>query len=248
MKKIFITLFFLTTIILTVNLNTFGKYVEQVRVGSFDLTINDDTRKLYLVEGEKFNKLLKKTTSTIVFDLYENYPSFRSRTDGISCGIYLNEESENDLIQLFYDNNNAYVLSEKIIYANPISNALFRNCYSINDIKFNAFDTSDVINAKEMFSSCVSLKTLNISCFATNKIENMEGMFQYCLTLHNIYVSSKWVIDNVKNGFGMFTFCIILEGGKNTRYIDQLVGNRDSYIYAKIDGGKDDPGYFSELV
>lgn len=247
MKKAFTILILLVTIILTLNIYVLGKYTDRIRVGSFNLTITDDEHIVYLIEGEQFNKMLKQNTNTIIFDIYDKYPDFRDRDDGLNCGIYLDEQIESDYIKLFYEKNTAYVLSETTIYANPNSNALFKNCLGLSKIDFNAFDTSNVVNAKEMFYSCISLRTLNISAFDSSKIENMQGMFQYCLFLNTIYVSKKWVTDKVTNGSSMFVFCLGLVGEQNTRYLNVPSGTRDSYIYAKIDGGTSDPGYFSEL-
>lgn len=245
MKKLFLTLFIILSIIIVLSLklttHTLGKYVNKIRVGSFVLTIGSES-EVYLFEGENFNQLVKnRNSNTIIFDIYDNYPDFRNRTDGTNVGTYLDKQVESDKIKLFYENNTIYVLSENIIKANPNSQALFKECASLSKIEFNAFDTSEVINAQEMFGSCTSLRNLNISCFNTKKVTNMSRMFFNCRQIRIIYVSNEWSTESVTNGSRMFFYCINIEGSRGTEYNR----NRTDHTYARIDGGRRNPGYLT---
>ena len=220
MKKVALTLFFILSMFIVLSLkfttNTLGRYASKINVGSFVLTIGSES-EVYLFEGEKFNKLIRnKRPSTIIFDIYNNYPDFRNRNDGTNVGTYLDKQVESDKIKLFYENNTIYVLSENIIKANPNSQTLFKDCTLIDTIEFNAFDTSEVINAHEMFRSCISLRSLNISCFNTKKVKYMSGMFMICGALTTIYVSNEWSTESVTNGSRMFWNCTNIEGRRGT--------------------------------
>jgi surface protein len=71
----------------------------------------------------------------------------------------------------------------------------------------------------------------------------MNSMFAGCSGLTTIYVSIDWSTANVTESDGMFTDCTSLVGGMGTPYNS----NHVDASYARIDGGKHNPGYLSEL-
>ena len=72
----------------------------------------------------------------------------------------------------------------------------------------------------------------------------MEKMFAECTKLKTIYVSDKWSINRVDIGRDaeMFLGCTNLIGGEGTIYNPDIINKN----YARIDGGKDIPGYFTK--
>ena len=72
----------------------------------------------------------------------------------------------------------------------------------------------------------------------------MASMFSDCDHLQTIYVSDEWSIASLLllNPSGTFTGCTSLVGGQGTAYDPAHTGAD----YAHIDGGPDNPGYFTE--
>ena len=94
-----------------------------------------------------------------------------------------------------------------------------------------------------MFSGCTGLTTIDISGWNTAKVWYMNDMFAKCSSLRTIYAGSGWTTENVYDewGEGMFTGCTALVGGMGTTYD----ANHTDMTYARIDGGVDNPGYFT---
>ena len=71
----------------------------------------------------------------------------------------------------------------------------------------------------------------------------MRSMFDGCTGLTTIYVGDEWSTVTIRSYWGqdMFTNCTSLVGGAGTRW-DEI---HTDYTYARIDGGSDNPGYFT---
>ena len=70
-------------------------------------------------------------------------------------------------------------------------------------------------------------------------------MFDRCRTLTTIYGGVGWNVDNViDDGWDMFYGCRSLVGGKGTTYDEE----QTDYTYAHIDGGAENPGYFTAIL
>ena len=104
------------------------------------------------------------------------------------------------------------------------------------------FDTSNVEYMLNMFSE-ISVTTLNLSSFNTSNVNDMTGMFSGSSNLKTIYASDQFDIGRigVEKGSDVFTDCVNLVGGAGTTYDEEYT----DYTYAHIDGGIDDPGYFT---
>jgi hypothetical protein len=66
-------------------------------------------------------------------------------------------------------------------------------------------------------------------------------MFCDCKNLKTIYVGDGWNTNKVETSKEMFDNCTNLVGGKGTKYNSEV---RDK-TRAKIDGGKENPGYLT---
>lgn len=95
-----------------------------------------------------------------------------------------------------------------------------------------------------MFYDCGSLASLDFSSWNTASVTNMEYMFFNCGKLVSIYAGSGWNTDNVTSSAGMFLQCKKLKGGQGTSY-DSAHTDK---AYARIDGGAENPGYFTDIA
>ena len=129
---------------------------------------------------------------------------------------------------------------------------MFSHCSSLTSLDVSNFDTHNVVSLGGpptengyahggMFTGCENLTTLNLSSFNTEKVETMSMMFYGCKKLETIYVGEGWTTENLTNGDFMFPNCFALVGGNGTKYN----GNYVDMTYAHIDGGANNPGYFS---
>ncbi len=119
---------------------------------------------------------------------------------------------------------------------------MFSDCGKLQNIDLSNFDTRNVTNMKAMFQSCSSLQNLDLSSFNTKNVTDMSYMFTSCNTLQPIYVSDNWSTSAVTESEYMFYDNSSLVGGKGTAFNS---GKTDK-SYARIDGGKDNPGYFTK--
>ena len=122
--------------------------------------------------------------------------------------------------------------------------SMFNGCNKLANIDLSGFNTEKVTDMHQMFRGCRSVSVLDLRNFNTAKVENMADMFFSCSELKTILVSDKFSTENVTYSDGMFRFCSNLEGNKGTILDDEIIDK----TYAIIDGGKDNPGYFSELT
>jgi len=119
---------------------------------------------------------------------------------------------------------------------------MFYNCSSLTTLDLSNFNTANVTDMWDMFYGCSGLTTLDLSNFNTANVTGMGGMFYYCSSLNAIFVGDNWSTASVTESSGMFEGCSKLYGGKGTAYNADIT----DATYAKIDGGKDAPGYFTK--
>ncbi|MBR3116598.1 MAG: InlB B-repeat-containing protein, partial [Bacilli bacterium] len=125
---------------------------------------------------------------------------------------------------------------------------LFNHCSSLTSLDLSEFDTSNVVymggtsSSDGMFAYCNSINTLDLSSFDTSKVTNMGYMFYSMSSLKTIYASSLFNVDNVSSSSYMFRYTNNLVGGAGTTYNSSYINK----VYAHIDGGTSNPGYFTE--
>ena len=120
---------------------------------------------------------------------------------------------------------------------------MFAYCDNLTNIDLSYFNTTNVEGMGQMFYGCSGLTSLDLSSFNTQNVLYMFQMFRYCDNLRTIYVGEGWTTANIDDysGQDMFVGCTNLVGGKGTSYNE----NNIDYTYAHIDGGPDNPGYFT---
>ena len=138
-----------------------------------------------------------------------------------------------------------------------VFDATFANCTTLTSTAYwfygcehlmtitgiNNLKTDNVTSMEAMFYGCFELPSLDLSGFNTAKVTNIEWMFLECTKLTTIYVSNGWSTANVTEGDNVFSACYALVGGAGTTY------SEDKYdsSYAHIDGGRDNPGYLTDI-
>ena len=118
--------------------------------------------------------------------------------------------------------------------------SMFSGCSSLTALDVSNFDTSKVTNMSWMFSHCFSLTELDLSNFDTSKVTDMSLMFYNCPSLTTIFASDKFVTNGVTSDSDMFS-SPKLQGGAGTVYDENHIDKE----YARIDGGTENPGYFT---
>lgn len=117
---------------------------------------------------------------------------------------------------------------------------MFYGCRSLTIIDVSSFDTSACKAMDILFLNCNNLEIIDISNFDTKLVTNMRSMFGGCSKLKTIYVSYKFATTSVTNSTDMFSGTSLLVGGAGTH------STGGDATYAHIDGGEDNPGYFTQ--
>ena len=104
-------------------------------------------------------------------------------------------------------------------------NMMFYNCYSLQTLNLNNFDTSSVLSMIEMFSDCKSLKTLYIDNFNLSKAYDISYIFYNCSSLISLnltnFDSQKANFDNMVEGCNKkLKYC--LDEKRNYKFINLL--------------------------
>ena len=104
------------------------------------------------------------------------------------------------------------------------------------------------------FSGMSMIESLDLTNLNMANVTNADGMFQNCILLATITVNNTWPAaesamtpDGSNSGVSgsyMFNGCRSLVGGAGTTYDAQHI----DYSYAHIDGGVDNPGYFTDAA
>ena len=118
---------------------------------------------------------------------------------------------------------------------------MFASCNALTSLDVSKFDTSKVTDMRGMFYECQALTSLDVSKFDTSKVTYMSWMFYECSSLTTIFASDKFVTNGVTSDSYMFGYSSKLKGGSGTIYD----ANHINKEYARIDGGTENPGYFT---
>ena len=120
---------------------------------------------------------------------------------------------------------------------------IFDSCSGLTSLDVSNFKTDNVTSMSTMFERCSGLTSLDLTNFKTDNVKDMSYMFNSCSDLTTITVGSEWSTTNVTDSENMFGGCTSLKGGAGTTYD---AAHRDKE-YAHIDGGTDNPGYFTSV-
>ena len=85
---------------------------------------------------------------------------------------------------------NLYIVSDAPIFAPSNSSYLLSKFNNLISVKFNNFNTSNVVDMSAMFYKCSSLTSLDLSSFNTANVTDMQDMFTYCYSLTSLDLSN----------------------------------------------------------
>jgi surface protein len=122
---------------------------------------------------------------------------------------------------------------------------MFSGISSVKRIELRGFDTSNVTNMSYMFRYCTGMSVIDISSFKTDNVTVMDKMFNECYGLKTIYVGDLWSTAAVTSSTDMFDFDRSLVGGAGSGY---YASDAKDHTMAHIDGGTDNPGYFTYVI
>ena len=121
---------------------------------------------------------------------------------------------------------------------------MFTYCENLKSLKVSNWDTRKVTGMRGVFSNCPSLTTLDLSGWNTEGVIYMDYMFNNSPGLTTIYVGEGWSTEGVTGSGLMFYGSTSLVGGMGTTYDESHIDAE----YAHIDGGIDNPGYFTAMA
>ena len=127
----------------------------------------------------------------------------------------------------------------KVVFDASFANARPTSCYywfcgcsKLTDIEgIENLNTENVTNMNSMFDRCSALTSLDLTNFNTAKVSDMSYMFMGCSALTTIFVSDKFVTDQVTDGRDMFHMCINLIGAI------EYDGSKSDHTYANYETG-----------
>ena len=119
--------------------------------------------------------------------------------------------------------------------------SMFFNCVKLKEIDLTGWNTKKLTKTWGMFKFCNNLTVLDLSSWDTSKLTDTGSMFCSCSRLETIYVGRRWNSAGITESEDMFIECSSLVGEKETVYDE----NHIDASYAHVDGGPQNPGYFT---
>ena len=146
----------------------------------------------------------------------------------------LNTENVTNMSDMFYSCSG--LISLDVTHFNTANvtsmRGMFDGCSGLISLDVTHFNTANVTSMSYMFDGCSGLISLDVTNFNTANVKDMSYMFYGCNNLKEIYVSDKFVTDDVISSAYMFMGCISLSGDIDWKSVK--VSNK---TYAKTDGG-----------
>ena len=181
----------------------------------------------------------ENTTLTFYYDYYR---SSRTGTtydmnDGIADPGWVTDGINANVTRVAFDPSFAEVRPTSTCY-------WFKEMRRLESITgMNYLNTSEVTRMDAMFNRCYKLKSLDLGSFNTSNVTDLTEMFRNCSALQTIYVGDGWRLSEMAQAISsdVFNGCTSLVGGMGTTYD----ANHVAADYAHIDGGPDNPGYFT---
>ena len=92
-----------------------------------------------------------------------------------------------------------------------------------------------------MFSGANNITEIDLTKIDMNKVTDLKETFAYCHKLKTIYVHNDYA--GTSNDSDTFIDCTSLIGGAGTKYDPTFIDS----TAARIDGGVNNPGYFTAI-
>ena len=209
---------------------------------TFDKTLGEHELRVYYCEKE----------STLKYTFYNGpmpYAVFDDKTGILTFyydgnkpdGAYGMRTEYDDEWGIVKDQITKVVFNESFADYRPTSCAHWFECFweltEIVDME-KYLNTEFVTDMSNMFFNTIT-RVVDLSNFDTKNVTNMTNMFNASF-IETIYVGDKWSTESVTESDYIFSSCSELFGGKGTRCEESDIK------YAHIDGGVDNPGYFTK--
>ena len=100
---------------------------------------------------------------------------------------------------------------------------MFQSCTISSSLDLTSFNTANVTDMSSMFKYS-DITSLDLTSFNTANVTDMSSMFEHCRLLKSIFVSDKFVTNQITNGDNMFNDCTNLRGYNDSK-IDHNYAN-----------------------
>ena len=180
---------------------------------------DDDGNLTFTLEGETYSlnvnseKEREKVKREVNINSLAKYNWFREGS-GKRHWVLYNTEMYEVKETLTHDKYIHYKENSNLAPIIPINATsclfMFRNCWSLESLDLNNFDTSNVTSMVEMFYGCRKLITLDLSSFDTSKVTAMHSMFSRCCNLKHLDISNFNTFKVTAMGT-MFNYCLSLK-------------------------------------
>ena len=231
--------------------------VTELDVSGFQTDKVTNMRSMFSACNQLDELDVTKFNTAVVEDMTDMFSGCRTLT---SLDLsYFNTANVKSMVQMFESCTNLESLDLSSFDTSKVFRftSMFQLCTSLKSVNLSSFtttaespDSSSFLrpSMSTMFNKCENLTELDLSSFDTKNIEDMNNMFWGCKKLKTIYASDKFTTDNLDSTTGsrMFEACDVLTGGAGSTYKKYgTTLNGRSYLYARIDGGSANPGYFT---
>ena len=209
-------------------------YKKILGKNEYELNSGENRPKWYTHDTEiskvVFEASFANARPTTCYAWFKNF-TFLNQIEGIEN---LNTENVKDMRDMFYDCSGLISLDVTHFNTENVTSmsSMFNSCRGLTSLDVTHFNTENVTSMSSMFNSCRGLTSLDVTHFNTANVKNMSFMFSLCNKLKEIYVSDKFVTDDVIDSKYMFSYCGSLSGD-----IDWTSDKATDKTYAKTDGG-----------
>lgn len=197
------------------------------------------------IKFARIDPSMKEAAITSTYLMFSRYTSdFLNNIESIAGLENLNTSQVTDMSGMFQgcleltSLDLSHFNTEKVVGVQ----GMFKSCKKIQALDLSSFKTTNVKYMNSMFNGCIALTSLDISHFDISKVTEMDYMFYYCDHLATIYCDEDWSKYPSISSTNMFKDCLLLVGGNGSTY---KASYSNDITYARPDGGKDKPGYFT---
>ena len=209
-------------------------YKKTLGENEYELNSGEKLPKWYTHDTEiskvVFEASFANARPTSCYAWFQNFIKLK-QIEGIEN---LNTENVTNMSDMFYSCSG--LISLDVTHFNTANvtsmRGMFDGCSGLISLDVTYFNTANVTSMSYMFDGCSGLISLDVTNFNTANVTDMSYMFYGCNKLKEIYVSDKFVTDDVIDSEYMFSYCGSLSGD-----IDWTSDKATDKTYAKTGGG-----------
>ena len=209
-------------------------YKKTLGENEYELNSGEKLPKWYTHDTEiskvVFEASFANARPTSCYAWFQNFIKLK-QIEGIEN---LNTENVTNMSDMFYSCSG--LISLDVTHFNTANvtsmRGMFDGCSGLISLDVTYFNTANVTSMSYMFYGCSGLISLDVTNFNTANVTDMSYMFYGCNKLKEIYVSDKFVTDDVIDSEYMFSYCGSLSGD-----IDWTSDKATDKTYAKTGGG-----------